>query len=450
MEERPTKSSDLAAGDSARHKVLLHLSCSPCAVRGVPLWYLALLAMVAICCARSDVPAAPAAKAPTYCFGVLQADPAHAAQDAQAGIRLATLEVSWNRYEPRPGQFDARYLATVRRKADALRGAGMQLVLDLGLQYPPPWLFALPHSRFVNQYGDAYDLPQPGKQRVNAVFNQALRDREDAYVTQVFADLGRDFFAVRLGWGYYGELNLPLPKFNGHVNCFWAFDDLAQGKAPGLPPGLPPCPQPGWVPGTHAGPSGGHRAAAEFMDWYCEALRNWQDWQVATVRKSYAGRLAILYPSWGLRPGGLAGAVAHDLEGSTSPELNGETQRAFDFARLVNAIRDPQVIVYTTWIDAHPPGTNDAGDNPARWSPARYLASLADAHPLHLGKWGENTGRGDVAAMELSFRRMRDNGMLGLMWAFEPDLYDGQHATLEDYARLIRAEAVPALPVSGP
>jgi hypothetical protein len=411
---------------------------------------LALLAMVAICCARSDVPAAPAAKAPTYCFGVLQADPAHAAQDAQAGIRLATLEVSWNRYEPRPGQFDARYLATVRRKADALRGAGMQLVLDLGLQYPPPWLFALPHSRFVNQYGDAYDLPQPGKQRVNAVFNQALRDREDAYVTQVFADLGRDFFAVRLGWGYYGELNLPLPKFNGHVNCFWAFDDLAQGKAPGLPPGLPPCPQPGWVPGTHAGPSGGHRAAAEFMDWYCEALRNWQDWQVATVRKSYAGRLAILYPSWGLRPGGLAGAVAHDLEGSTSPELNGETQRAFDFARLVNAIRDPQVIVYTTWIDAHPPGTNDAGDNPARWSPARYLASLADAHPLHLGKWGENTGRGDVAAMELSFRRMRDNGMLGLMWAFEPDLYDGQHATLEDYARLIRAEAVPALPVSGP
>ena len=306
------------------------------------------------------------------------------------------------------------------------------------MQYPPPWLFDLPHSRFVNQFGDAYDLPQPGKQRGNAVFNQAIRDRQAAYVTRIFADLGQDFFAVRLGWGYYGELNLPLHKFNGHVNCYWAFDALAQGKAQGLPAGIPPCPRPGWVPGTRASHRGDHRAAAQFMAWYCDALKDWQDWQVATVRKSYAGRLAILYPSWGLRPGGLAAAVAHDLDGATSPEINGETQLALDFARLVKSIRDPQVLVYTTWIDANPPGTDDAGGNPARWSPARYLASLADAHSLHLSKWGENTGRGDLAAMELSVRRMRDNGMIGLMWAFESDLYDGKYATLDDFARLIR------------
>jgi hypothetical protein len=385
-------------------------------------------------CLAADQPARPS----RYVFGVLKADPAHAAKEVAAGIGLATLEVVWRRYEPRLGKFDMRYVASLRDKAEALRGVGVQPVLDLGMQYPPAWLFDLPQSRFVNQYGDAYDLAEPGKQRVNAVFNQAIRDRQAAYVARVFADLGQDFVAVRLGWGYYGELNLPQHKFAGHLNCYWAFDDLAQGKAHGLPPTIPPCPEPGWLPGTH----GDHRLAARFIAWYCDALRDWQDWQIATVRQSYPGRLAILYPSWGLRPGDLAAAVAHDLDGSTSPEINGEVQRGFDFARLVDAIHDAKAVVYTTWIDANPPGTNDAGNNPQRWSPARYLASLADAHPLRLSKWGENTGRGDLAAMELSIRRMRDNGMLGLMWAFEPELFDGKHATLDDFARLIRvAEA---------
>lgn len=167
------------------------------------------------------------------------------------------------------------------------------------------------------------------------------------------------------------------------------------------------------------------------------ALKNYHDWQIQTARQSFKGCLAMLYPSWGIRPGQLQSAIEVDLNGTTSPEKNGEVQRGFDFARFIAGIRDPNVVVYCTWIDSNPQWSDETSEDAARWSPVHYLASLASAHPLRLKTWGENTGRGDRAAMQLTFDRMRAYNLMGVIWAFEPDLYDGKHASLQDYSSFI-------------
>lgn len=368
-------------------------------------------------------------------FGVLQTDVARAKSNYDAGVRVTVLSVAWSRYQPEPGQFDPKYVSDLKDKLKAFRDAGMQVVLELGMQYPPAWVRALPGSRFVNQFSDEYNEDErPGTNGVNAVFNQKMRDLQAAYAADVFKQLGADFFAVRLGWGYYGELNMPDRKFNQKDNCYWAYDDFAQGRQPGLPAGMNRCPAPGFKPGDD-----NTDAARAFANWYMHALKNYHDWQIETVRRHYDGALAMMYPSWGIRPGQLDAAIAGNLSGSTPAERNGETQRAFDFARFIMGVRDPNLVVYTSWIDSNPEFGDDASADPARWSPVHYLADCAARNPLKLKVWGENTGRGDVKAMQLSFDRMRKYNLIGLVWAFEKDLYDttGKYATLADYGRMI-------------
>jgi len=116
-----------------------------------------------------------------------------------------------------------------------LREAGLLPVLDMGVQYPPAWVRQLPGAQFVNQFGQVYDQRSPGANGVNAVFSQAVRERQAAYAARLFRDLGDDFFAVRLGWGYYGELQYPMHKYEGKTNCYWAYDELAQGPGPACP-----------------------------------------------------------------------------------------------------------------------------------------------------------------------------------------------------------------------
>ena len=93
----------------------------------------------------------------------------------------------------------------------------------------------------------------------------------------------------------------------------------------------------------------------------------------------------------------------------------------------------------TTWIDTNPEFGDDNAADPARWSQVHFLADCAAKNPLKLAVWGENTGRADVKKMQLSFDRMRQYGLIGLVWAFEKDLYDGtgKYASIEDYARMI-------------
>lgn len=370
-------------------------------------------------------------------FGTLQSDPANAKRNHAAGIRIATLEVAWDRVEPKPDQFDPAYLNERKARLATFRQHGMQVALDLGLQYPPAWVFELPNSRYVNQFGKPYVGDRPGANGANAVFSQAVRDRQSAYVARVLRDIG-DVDIVRLGWCYYGELHFPTHRFDGQTNCYWAFDDLAQGKAKGLPPTLASCPVPGWKPGEK---TADHHAASRFLEWYLACLQDYHDWQIRTVRKHHPGQLAMLYPSWGIRPGWIENAVMRDLDGSTPPEQNGEIQRGYAFARFIRGIDDAKVIVYCTWIDSDPAFGDDASDNPVRWSPVHYLSDLANRHPLKLTAMAENTGPGTAPALALSLERARKYKLAALIWAFEPNLYDGapQHVSIDQFRQAVQA-----------
>ena len=362
-------------------------------------------------------------------LGVLQATPAQAPALADAGITLTVLSISWDRFEPAPGAPSSAYIRQLRAEIAGYRRSGLQVVLDPGFQYPPAWLFILPDSRYQNQYGDAYADRASGKNIANTVFNAAVRARYASHLAALFRELGTDFFAVRLGGGWYGELNYPDATYAKNPNCYWAFDPIAQGAKPGLPAGITACPVPGWKPGDT---SPDHASARRFLDWYLASLQNYHDWQIATVRHLYAGPLMMMYPSWGIRPGQLEPAVAGDLSGKTSPEKNGEIQRGFDFARFIGGIKDPNVWVHCTWLDPNPEWSDETSPDPARWSPVHYLASLARRHVPALNVSAENTGGGGPETLRLCADRSRAYDLKAVFWAFAPDLFDGKPPELKD------------------
>jgi len=356
-------------------------------------------------------------------YGMLEATVEHAAVGRKAGLGVVVIALAWDRFQPGRGVINEAYVRELLRKKRVFRNLGYKLQLDPGVQYPPAWIFSLANARYKNQFGEEFRSDRPGESVPNVVFNAAVRREISEYFHEVFSRLGTDWEFVRLGCGKFGELNYPGSNADGHSNSYWAFDDSAQGKAPGLPDGIPPCPVPGWIPGT---PTPGHASAGRFIEWYLDALRNYQTWQIATIRRDYAGDFCMLYGSWGIRPGWLSAAVDGDLGGHTPAERNGEIQQGFDWSRMIGALKDPKAIVYCTWVD----GTlgnrdiaDDKSDNAERWSPVHWQAVLAQANPLHLPVWGENTGSNNLPAMAVAFSRMKQFRLMGLIWAFERDLF---------------------------
>lgn len=378
---------------------------------------------------------------PGHLYGALQSSLEHAEEGYRSGWRVAVISVAWDAFEPVSGKVDEAYVKRVAEKARAFRGLGYRLQLDLGIQYPPPWIFDLPHARYRNQFGRDYESNESGRRMPNLVFNRAVRDRLAGYVEQLFKHLGTDWDWVRLGGGFYGEVNYPGHRFDGKENCYWAFDEVAQGKVPGLAGDLAACPVPGWIPG---GASPDHEQARKFLEWYLGSLQNYHDWQIRNVRRWYSGDICLLYGSWGIRPGGIEAALEKDLNGSSPAEKVGEIQTGYDWARMIGGIRDPKAIVYCTWLDAPRKDCDDTGENPSRWSPVHWQASLAAKNPLRLKVWGENTGRGSREAMQLSFERIRQFGLMGILWAFEKELFNepnpGNLATFQEMAECIRKE----------
>lgn len=369
--------------------------------------------------AESQAPAGRPAAA--LAWGLIGNDGAHLAEERSAGITAKVLSLSWRKYMTGPGTVDAAYVTRKRDELAALRAAGFEVILSLGYHDTPGWVLALPDSQYVNQYGEAYGGDGPDLGDANLVFNPILREHLGAYVARVFADLGTDLAAVRVGGGRYGELTYPPAELLGHANNYWAYDAHATAANP----------VPGWRPGDHS-PNG---EAGRFLDWYLNALVDYQTWQIETVRRSYPGRIMVLYPSWGIRPGQAALAVEGNLAGGTSAERNGEIQRGFDFARQVGAIGDAGVVVTTTWLDAD--GSRDGEADQRYWSPVHFLASLAAANLHRPALYGENTGHGSAADLVFTRAQARQFGLLGFAWYHEAELLAGTYATLADYEAVI-------------
>ncbi|HZG67454.1 MAG TPA: hypothetical protein VEZ12_11970 [Herpetosiphonaceae bacterium] len=361
---------------------------------------------------------------PPYLWGLIGNDGQHLVEEREAGIEAKLLSLSWRQWFRVPGVTNTTYVERKRAELMQLRQAGFSIILSLGYHDTPPWVHELyPSSRYLNQYGEAYDgAGEIDSGDANLVFNAALRELVALYVENVFTTLGTDFVAVRVGGGRWGELTYPPAAHGLHTNAYWAFDANAQAQSP----------VPGWVPGM-ASPGG---EARRFLEWYLQTLVDYQSWQIATVARHFSGAIMVLYPGWGIRPGRIEQALATDLAGSAVAERSGEIAQGRDFARQIAAITRSNVIVTTTWLEADP--SRDDGTDQRYWSSIKYLAQLVAIHPLRLRLYAENSGQDDAAAMELAARQVQRYGMIGMAWYREDELFSGQYATLDHYRQAIR------------
>lgn len=354
--------------------------------------------------ALADVPAAPA-------LGMMGPyDESRLGELRAAGVRETLVEMAWESAEPSEGVLDTRYLDGIAHQVRVLRDAGFAVALNTGLDRAPQWLLAKPGARFVDQTGRVF-TEHPN---ANLVFGAALRPHAERYLAAVFDRLGTDFSVVRAGGGFWGELTYPkVVGADGRVeNRYWAFDENAARSNP----------VPGWRPGDPS-PRG---EAARFLDWYLDALAGFQNWQVDALRRAgFAGTVAMLYPSYGMRPGDFDAAVATNLSGTSSAEVNGEVQRGYDVARHIAALRDPRVAVYGTW-----------GEQPEI---VRYLASLARARGLAV--MAENSGGNTATQLDVALRTAAEEQLAAFYVVRAPQLlcHCNGYATLDEVAASYRA-----------
>jgi hypothetical protein len=345
----------------------------------------------------------------------------HLDAERSAGFTARVVRVSWKDFEPTPLGANIQYNTDKQRQLRQLRNEGFKVIVDLGLQDTPPWLHhSDADSYYVDQFNDIYNPGIVDSGDANLVFNRGLRARAENYIGHLLARLGPLIDFVRIGGGHWGELGYPAMRYHGHSNCYWSFDRLALASNP----------TPIWRPGDPSRNGEAHR----FVDWYLDQLADYQNWQIRTVRRSFAGPIMVLYPSWGIRPGQLAAAIRVNLCGSTSAEINGEVTRGYDFQRQIDCIHDANVIVASTWLDAD--GSGDDGPDPARWSPIHYLSLLAGARRPNLRLFGENTGHGSPAALAFTAAQARRFGLCGFAWFRQEELDQPGLASLKDYQNI--------------
>ena len=372
----------------------------------------------------------------SYDFGLIgqRYDDTHLQEELDAGIETKVFELSWREFYPSEDKKDSHYVRQMRVQIEELRKAGFKIILSFGYHDIPRWVHHnYSDSYYVNQLGERWtgDTFTGGTPTdngdVNLVFNHRLRTLVASYMKDVFSDLGTDFYGVRLGGGRYGEVTYPLADFGGKDNLYWAYDENAQRDAAEAGVG-------GWKPGDPS-PDG---EAARFLNWYLNSLVGYQTWQIQALREAgYAGKIMLLYPGWGMRPGDVEEATAANLDGSTPGEASGVIQSGHDFARQVGAIEDDHVLVTTTWLDA--PASGDDERDPRHWSAVKYLSYLAESNPTRPRLYGENTGAGSLEDMLLSAHQMRRYLLIGMSWYDEEQLFSGRYATLEDYECVIKS-----------
>lgn len=372
-----------------------------------------------------------------YTFGTLLSDPRRAPDLYAKGVRRVHLELGWDLYEPQPGRYSATYAAAVRAKIRRWREFGLRVTLGPGLQYPPDWALALPGGRYVDQTGQQAD-------ELNLVFARAVRERAAEYLARIHRDLDLNTFdAIRIGAG--GNIELLYPDSRGQ-NRYWAYDTGAQGGA-GRATSVAPCPFPGWHPGQATITTAQTR---QWYDWYLDALADAARWQAEQGRAlGYAGRVELLMPGVGTRPGQLAAEVAARFAGSAERHT---TARGAAWHLLVERLHDlPGLVVYCSSV-ADSSGGDDvatAADRVVqrddarieRWSAARWLGYNADRYGLR--KCGENPGRIDskdygLAMLDSALAQMVAGEWEGFYWAHETELYDPTSGiTAADYAAAI-------------
>ncbi|XUM01571.1 beta-galactosidase [Streptomyces venezuelae ATCC 10712] len=256
---------------------------------------------------RADPSPAP------YWYGTLQTDPDRARTEYEHGIRVAHLQIDWERLEPEQGVYDEEYAREVRDRVAAFRDAGLLVEAGLGLNHAPSWLSdAYPESVWTDQAG------RRSTATPNIVFSAPVRAGVADYVRAVDRLIGLDtFWAVRLGVDETGEFTYPEPASGGEGRAaFWAYDSHAQASSP----------FPGWRPGerTYHGRPFTSEDVDRWYAWYEGALAGAVNWQIDLYTSlGYRGLLKVLVPGAGFYPSDLRAAVGARLAGSPAIGLVG-------------------------------------------------------------------------------------------------------------------------------
>ncbi len=372
-------------------------------------------------------------------YGTLVTKTDTAATEAGAGVRMAMLEVYWDRFEPQQGVIDQGYANEVKTALRAYQDAGMSVTLGLDTAAPPSWVFRLADSYYINQYGQQAGEPA-------FVFSNPVREAGAHFMARV-ADVVpfSNFVAARITSGGNGEMLYPN-------NGLWAFSSPAlTGR--NLPAGMTVNPFPRWKPGRT-----GITAAQvdQWVNWYVGGLVNVTQWAMNTCDSlGFRGYFMPVTPGSGTRPSNLAASVAGELTGDDTTAVGAVWHRYY--AQVPNKSR---VIAYVSSV-ADGSGHDDcalATDVSVRlnspdldgWSATRWITRLTHEYQL-AGIAGENPGYGaspelderyvDTSAdgmMATALRQARASSFTAFYWAHDVRLWDGT-VPFDAYATMINS-----------
>jgi hypothetical protein len=401
--------------------------------------FLVTVGLAAVC--RGATSAAPITPSAPIAFGTLQTEGEHAAEEYAGGVRIAMMEIFWDRYEPDKGRFSAAYAAEQRQRLARLKAIGFRVTLALGAYDPPPWLAREPNAKFVNQNGAvSADL--------NYVFNQKMRGYFERYLARVDADLGlENFWAIRITSGGNAELLYP------GGGAYWAFDGNAQ-NGPDRPADLPRCPFPGWKPGQ---PGLSTAQVRRWADWYVLCLALTADWQMRALdHLGFTGWRQILTPGSGARPSVYEDAVNHRLP-------DGIVGVGAVWHKLYEFLPDKRrAVVYVSSVadlSGHDDVTQPEDGQAAladpvanNWSATRWLVRIAHEYGLPVG--GENPGYNAPPSLNAHYVDSSPSGMMArslaqaeagrfqcFYWAHSDRLWDGTKPFSEFASAIATANA---------
>ncbi|WP_165069788.1 hypothetical protein [Marisediminicola senii] len=335
---------------------------------------------------------------------LLQPRAGEAASYAAVGVDVVTLELGWDEYQPSQSRTSSSYVAQRVAEAEAYADAGLEVVLDLGLQYPPSWARGLPgETRFVNQHGDQW-RGGTGTDPVDGVWNPAVRAAQGAYVAQVARDFTGVVDRVRVGGLLSGEIRLPPANAAGRTDSLWAFGAGALAASP----------NPTWRPGT-----GTTEQAAEWLEFYLSSVSDYAVWLTQTVNAAFpAAPIDVLLPGWGIRPGDIDRMTEARLSTNAIVTTGDDLAGGIDWPRQVRALDGLglDLTAVSTWVDAPSYGTG-----PRDLAPVEYLATIT--RPMGMPLSGENTGGGGPAALARVQEQVDRLGLRRITWM--PDGTDG-------------------------
>ena len=162
----------------------------------------------------------------------------------EGGFRSVVIQAHWSRLQPDgPGEVDRRAVAALRNRISEAERAGLGVVLELAVQYPPPWaLTTIPP--YVDQAGRAWTSPTPGMDVRDWVWTSAGRAAVHSFVSETLRALGAVTLAryseCDSAVGYFNELHYP-PVGDRANPSWWSYGACVRPAAE-LSPDQVPCP----------------------------------------------------------------------------------------------------------------------------------------------------------------------------------------------------------------